>query len=257
MFKSYTYNADNQLESIKEPGAIKPIVRNYYTDGRVTSQLDALDSTFTYSYDTTSQLTTLIDNQGQVEAMKRNGKYYYYQTNAHGDVISLTDSSGTVVVNSYTYDPWGSPVSTSETIANPYRYAGYRWDADTGLYYLNKRYYSPDNFRFLTTDIFPANQKNPQTINNYLYALNNPINYDDPLGLSPKRKQTFWNSIKQGEYFGTTYGENSLNWYAQRYNDTGKWYYALGGGLSALWTSNTWWNVTGFSRRRGARCASR
>ncbi|WP_301281693.1 RHS repeat domain-containing protein [Lysinibacillus capsici] len=45
----------------------------------------------------------------------------------------------------YTYDAWGNNMSQSGTMAtiNPYRYAGYRYDEDTKLYYLIARYYNP------------------------------------------------------------------------------------------------------------------
>lgn len=47
------------------------------------------------------------------------------------------------VVNTYTYDPWGKVLSVTEQVVKPYRYAGYRYDSTTGLYYLWNRYYSP------------------------------------------------------------------------------------------------------------------
>ena len=36
--------------------------------------------------------------------------------------------------------------------ANPIRYRGYYYDQDTGLYYLNARYYSPELRRFISPD---------------------------------------------------------------------------------------------------------
>jgi RHS repeat-associated protein len=121
------------------------------------------------------------DNNGQIMAMKKNGNYYYYQFNAHGDVVSLTDESGNIV-NSYKYDPWGKLLSISETISNPYRYAGYRYDTDTGLYYLRARYYNPNIMRFMTKDLKAGFLINPQTLNSYVYCNNNPVNLIDPMG---------------------------------------------------------------------------
>ncbi|GAA5347170.1 hypothetical protein PLACP1_33310 [Planifilum fimeticola] len=73
----------------------------------------------------------------------RGGNTYYYQSNGHGDVVVLTDSSGNVVAT-YEYDAFGSPLKKTGTVANPYRYAGYRFDKETGLYYLQNRYYNPE-----------------------------------------------------------------------------------------------------------------
>ncbi|MBH8598635.1 MULTISPECIES: RHS repeat-associated core domain-containing protein [unclassified Thermoactinomyces] len=72
--------------------------------------------------------------------MTRGGKTYFYQLNGHGDVVALTDSTG-AVVNTYTYDAFGKLVSQTGTVVNPYTYAGYRYDKETGLYYLQSRYY--------------------------------------------------------------------------------------------------------------------
>ena len=77
-----------------------------------------------------------------------NGVKYFYLKNAQGDVTGLVNASGTQVV-SYTYDPWGAPMSTDGTMAvtlgaaNPLRYRGYVYDSETGLYYLSSRYYNP------------------------------------------------------------------------------------------------------------------
>ena len=58
---------------------------------------------------------------------------------------------------------------------NPFRYAGYIYDEETGLYYLNSRYYDPRLGRFLTKDTIPK-------INHYVYANNNPVMFVDPSG---------------------------------------------------------------------------
>ena len=35
---------------------------------------------------------------------------------------------------------------------NPYRYRGYYYDIETGLYYLQSRYYDPETGRFINAD---------------------------------------------------------------------------------------------------------
>lgn len=61
--------------------------------------------------------TYAYDNRSQLVSMTRGGQTYYYQYNAHGDVVSLTDSSGQII-NIYEYDPWGKVLSSNETIAD-------------------------------------------------------------------------------------------------------------------------------------------
>ncbi|WP_431019326.1 RHS repeat-associated core domain-containing protein [Anoxybacillus sp. D401a] len=87
--------------------------------------------------------------------MTRNGTTYYYYVNGHGDVTALTDANGNVVAQ-YQYDAWGNIISQTGTMAssNPYRYAGYRYDEETGLYYLMARYYDANIGRFITRDTF-------------------------------------------------------------------------------------------------------
>lgn len=59
---------------------------------------------------------------------------------------------------SYSYDVWGKPISKTGTLANtlgklnPFRYRGYIFDEETGLYYLRSRYYNPNLCRFINTD---------------------------------------------------------------------------------------------------------
>ena len=64
-------------------------------------------------------------------------------------MTGLANSSGTRVV-AYTYDARGNPLSTTGTMAdtlgklNPFRYRGYVYDAETGIYYVASRYYDPE-----------------------------------------------------------------------------------------------------------------
>ncbi|MBH8599713.1 MULTISPECIES: RHS repeat-associated core domain-containing protein [unclassified Thermoactinomyces] len=80
----------------------------------------------------------------------------------------------------YTYDAFGNLVSQTGTVVNPYTYAGYRYDKETGLYYLQSRYYNPDTGRFLTRDTFEGIPSDPLSQHKYIYCQNNPVNNIDP-----------------------------------------------------------------------------
>ena len=128
--------------------------------------------------------------------MTHNGETYYYHVNGHGDVMNLTDSSGAVVAE-YEYDAWGNIISQSGTMAseNPHRYAGYYYDEETGLYYLNARYYDAEIGRFITRDTFQGFEKSPQSLNKYAYCIDNPVNMEDSSGYAPE-----WSNVRVGRY---------------------------------------------------------
>ena len=117
------------------------------------------------------------------------GSIYYYVTNLQGDVIAILDSSGTAVVE-YTYDAWGKPLATTGNMANtlgihnPLRYRGYVYDRETGLYYLQSRYYNPEWGRFISSDGLSYLGANGDltAYNLYAYCSNNPVNCFDPNG---------------------------------------------------------------------------
>ena len=105
-------------------------------------------------------------------------------------MTGLVDSSGTQVVT-YTYDAWGKLLSTTGTMAgsigtlNPLRYRGYVYDTETGLYYLNSRYYNPETGRFINADSVIDRSK-ILGANVFSYCLNNPVNMLDEDGNLPK-----------------------------------------------------------------------
>jgi RHS repeat-associated protein len=112
---------------------------------------------------------------------------YFYITNMLGDVIGIVDSNGTLI-EEYKYDAWGNLLNENEIysdigILNPFRYRGYYYDSDLGLYYLNSRYYDATIGRFISAD--DTSYLNPSSINGlnlYAYCGNNPIMMVDPLG---------------------------------------------------------------------------
>ena len=70
---------------------------------------------------------------------------------------------------------------------NPFRYRGYVYDDETGLYYLNSRYYEPNVGRFLNADGEIAGVGGDvQGYNVFAYCFDNPVNMSDPSGHWPK-----------------------------------------------------------------------
>ena len=76
----------------------------------------------------------------------------------------------------------GSLASTIGQL-NPFRYKGYYYDNESGMYYCNSRYYNPQWGRFLNSDsIVCLNLENVNGLNLYCFCMNNPIMYANPSG---------------------------------------------------------------------------
>ena len=183
----YLYDSENRLIEATDKETSATIAEyDYDFMGRRISSKDSSGTTF-YHYDgwnvvaesdASGTITTryYYDESEKIMAMEKDGQRYFYQFNAHGDVVSLTDSSGTIV-NSYSYDPWGNHLGVSEQVEQPFRYAGYRFDGETGLYYLRARYYSAGDMRFLTRDPIAGDAEEPRAHNRYAYVMNSPVMY--------------------------------------------------------------------------------
>ncbi|WP_440115597.1 RHS repeat-associated core domain-containing protein [Paenibacillus sp. QZ-Y1] len=72
-------------------------------------------------------------------------------------------------MNRYTYDIWGNPETTEETVPNVLRYAGEYWDEVTDLQYLRARWYDPATARFISEDTYEGELTNPLSLNLYMY----------------------------------------------------------------------------------------
>ena len=139
----------------------------------------------------TSQVKQLYsyDANGQLISVNYNGTEYYYLRNGQTDIVGLMDGSGNRVVE-YTYDAWGKLISTTGTLAtslgadNPFRYRGYYYDTETGLYYLMTRYYDPEVCRFISADVYMTTGQGVLGGNMWAYCLNNPVLYSDTFGES-------------------------------------------------------------------------
>ena len=201
----------------------------YNADGLRTERTDGTD-TYRYVYDG-DKLTFMARNglllrfaytpEGTPLSILYKGNTYYYVTNLQGDVTAILGQNSYKVVE-YTYDAWGNLLSTTGSLAsslgqyNPLRYRGYVYDYETGLYYLQSRYYNPEIGRFLNADAYTTTGQGFIGNNMFAYCLNNPVicadyggtdaivlldtNFPGHLGIMAQDKNGTWWHF----YWGTT-----------------------------------------------------
>ncbi|MEL4106276.1 RHS repeat-associated core domain-containing protein [Oscillospiraceae bacterium WX1] len=198
------YDAFNQLISLGDQDSTS--VYAYNGDGLRVGKTVTKDNTttttkFIYEYD---KVVLELDGSGNQTAYNVYGgdmlisrtagtTTLYYLYNGHGDVVNIADSTGSIVMT-YDYDPFGVVTTATGNIANSYLYAGYQFDDETGLYYLNARYYDPVMARFMSADTYLGSVRDPLSLNLYTYCHNEPMMYTDPTGHSWLSRA--WNVIK-------------------------------------------------------------
>ena len=198
-----TYDANDCLvkEHHTRPGGNRDVIRAYDKDSWETSVTCG-----------SAKVEKAFDELGRLSSIKRNGgKHvteftyaaapdggatgrvkgadYYYIRDGLMCITGLVDANGGAVVN-YRYDSWGKLISITGSMAdtlgkdNPYRYKGYYYDDETGMYYISVRYYNPEIARFINTDTEDILDISSHLYDKNLYAYcdNNPIMRKDTGG---------------------------------------------------------------------------
>ena len=174
---TYDINGQRQSKVEKKNGAAVHTTKYYYDGTKLVGENK--DGTIVW-YD--------YDESGTPVGMRLNGDDYVFRRNLQGDITGIFDSTGTLVVE-YTYgNAWGFGITVSGSKAaeigacNSLRYRGYYYDSESGLYYLNTRYYDPSICRFVNADGYVSTGPNSADLNMYAYCDNNPVNKFDPTG---------------------------------------------------------------------------
>jgi RHS repeat-associated protein len=153
-----------------------------------------------YSYDGTTKTKQIYFGNTLIATIKTAGgvvtPWYVNTDNING--TSLATSSTGAVKQALDYYPFGDirMNETWSTIDDKNKFGGHPYDADTDLNYLGARYYNAKIGRFISEDptatFSPETLlQNPQALNTYSYANNNPLTNIDPDG---KFAQSLFNS---------------------------------------------------------------
>lgn len=197
----YTYDAKNQLTEVAtlNGDTAKTIQKNVYNgDGQRIAKTESQKTT-NYFYQNGSLVKT-TDENNNLQALYLYGNSsnaiavedgteeklttYTYTKDVQGSIIELVGEDGNSVT-SYRYDDYGTTtINGKQTAANELAYTGGVYDKTTGEYYLNARYYNPEDGRFLTQDTYRGESTDVDSWNLYTYCGGNPVNYVDPSGHS-------------------------------------------------------------------------
>lgn len=174
--ENYIYAQDNII-----PQALsKEKIYYYYTpNGDVINEKDEKGHMSSYLIAGERVFRVLINNK-KVDWYIRNGK----------DIVATVDNDRKNT-KTYNYTPYGEdldlnksgeqPHQAQEALSletNPYKYSGYYFDVESGLYYCQARYYSPELMRFISRDTYDVS-------NRYAYCDGDPVSKTDPNGHMP------------------------------------------------------------------------
>ncbi len=148
-----------------------------------------------------------VDGLGLVARVDAAGDPAYYAFDAIGNTRQMTNDAG-IVANTYDYDPFGIPLQTSETIPNPFQFAGRVgvMEETSGLSFIRARYYDGKIGRYITEDPIGLSGG----FDFYSYCDNDPNGCIDPSGLQPTINDWFTQpfrtfilySVHHGNYLG-------------------------------------------------------
>ena len=189
---TYTWQNGRQLQKMQKAGVTAEFV--YNADGlRVQKMVNGVATKYTlhgknivHMTSGTDELHFFYDAQNRPAVVVYNGVPYAYVKSLQGDIVAILDENGNTVV-SYGYDAWGVPLwctgELAETLGKvqPFRYRGYVFDEETGLYYLRSRYYNPGWGRFVNADVLIGAGK-LLSHNLFAYCDNVPVSFSDKHG---------------------------------------------------------------------------
>jgi RHS repeat-associated protein len=117
-------------------------------------------------------------------AVAHAGTVTYVYTDPQGTPLAEADANGNITAR-FEYTPYGVSVPSMGAAPNGVGYTGHVNDPETGLVYMQARYYDAEVGRFLSVDPVGSKPGDGFNFNRYLYTDGNPITKIDPDGKAP------------------------------------------------------------------------
>ena len=178
-YYEYSYNDQGQRIQKKDYRAVK---WDYTYDGNRLIRETSMNGKLDFLYDEYGSLYGFIKDDDE--------KFFYIRDRLQ-NILGIVNISGQIVVK-YKYDAWGKPLSVEGSLAstigqlNPFRYKGYYFDNESGMYYCQSRYYVPEWCRWLNADSIGCLEIDRlDGLNLFAYCGNDPIMFSDGSGHFP------------------------------------------------------------------------
>ena len=154
-----------------------------------------------YLYDLTGTFGNLLEERsgdhatvyvwnGNLAASVTDGTVRYFLHDAVGSPIRAADERGSVQ-ESFSWDSFGNRTMKNAGPEPTFGFTGFFTDSVAGMYVTNQRGYMPVAGRFAARDIMSGLVGSPQTLNDYTYCWNRPLDLVDYDGAFPT-----WNDVQ-------------------------------------------------------------
>jgi RHS repeat-associated protein len=165
---SYTYDGHGRRTQVN------------YPDGSWKMHIYAQDGTLLLTRSSSLVDTAYVYLGGKLLAETASvGGTTFTHTDALGSPVARTNAAGALVSRTQ-YEPYGA--TAAGAVPNGPGFTGHVNDPDTGLVYMQQRYFDPIAGRFLSVDPLVTDAKTGGHFGRYHYAENNPYRYMDPDG---------------------------------------------------------------------------
>jgi RHS repeat-associated protein len=199
----YTWDANNRLVEIKGGSSVSTastIVRySYDAAGHRVARtvLSDRSSSTRYLTDTTFPDARVLEETESTGDGERSMRFVwgekllwsrigdqstFYHADGLGSIVAVGNENG-VVSARRSFDSFGQMIDAQSAFPSKYGYAGEYFDEAGQLQYNRARWYDRSVGRFVSQDVHPGLDRAPITLNKFIYANSNPVNFTDPSGL--------------------------------------------------------------------------